>query len=249
MSFDDLRTAMAVALAVFLVVLRLDAQRLGAAEYDELDDEGRRPPFLSRLSWYLLGIALLALVAVVHPDPGRALLLGLGSDRVAALAWGLIFGFVGAAQAVLLAWVRWRRLRLPAGREYPGAILNAVGTAVVDEGAFRGVILGLLVSVGLPGGIAILAQGIGYVLATGVAAPGRDRYTLILTLLLGLTGGVLTLFTGGIGAAVIGHATTRLAMFAMTGHAGMIAPRGRETWEIEEDRLPPPGWEIVEDDE
>ena len=249
MSFEELRAAVAVALAAFLVILRLDAERLGAAEYDEPDEWGRRPPFLPRLGWYLTGIALVALVEIVHPDPGRALLLGLGNDRVVALVVGLVFGMVGIGQAAALAWTRWQRFRVPAPGEYPGAILNAVGTAVVDEAAFRGVLLGLLLAVGVPANVAIVAQGLVYVLATRVAATGRSRYTLFFTLLLGMAAGWATVFTGGIGAAILGHATSRLAVFAFTGHAGLLAPRGREVEEIERERLPPPGWEVVEDDE
>src|SRR3990170_1517523 len=249
MSVEELRAAVAVALAAFLLILRLDAERLGAAEYDEPDDWGRRPPFLPRLGWYFTGIALVALVEFVHPDPGTALLLGLGNDRVVALLVGLVFGLVGAAQAATLAWARWQRFRLPAPREYPGAILNAVGTAVVDEAAFRGVLLGLLLAMGVPASAAIVAQALLYVLATRVAATGRSRYTLFFTLLLGMAAGWVTVFTGGIGAAVLGHATTRLAVFAFTGHAGLLAPRGQEVEEIERERLPPPGWEVVGDDE
>ena len=65
--------------------MRIDAHRFGAAEYDEPDDSGRRPPFLPRLGWYLTGIALVVLVEFVHPDPIHGLLLGLGNDRAVAL--------------------------------------------------------------------------------------------------------------------------------------------------------------------
>jgi membrane protease YdiL (CAAX protease family) len=241
---DDLRAAVAVALAVFLVILRIDARRLGAAEYDEPDEWGRRPPFLPRLSWYLTGIALVILVAIVHPDPTHGLLLGLGTDRVLVLAAGILFGVLGVAQAAAFAWARYRRFRMPGPREYPGAILNSVGTAIVDEAAFRGVILGLLLAIGVPPTPAILTQGILYVLATRVGAE-RLGYTLLLTLGLGLVAGWVTFATGGIGAAVIGHATTRLAVFALTGHAAIVAPRGQEVEEIERVRLPPPGWHAV----
>jgi len=249
MSMEELRAAVAVALAAFLVILRLDAERLGAAEYDEPDEWGRRPPFLPRLGWYLTGIALVAIVEIVHPDPGRALLLGLGNDRVAALLVGIVFGLIGGAQAAALAWSRWGRFRLPTPGGYPGAILNAVGTAVVDEAAFRGVLLGLLIAVGVPAEAAIVAGALVYVLATRVGATGRSRYTFFFTLVLGMAAGWVTVLTGGIGAAVLGHATTRLAMFVFTGHAGLLAPRGQEVEEIERDRLPPPGWEVVEDEE
>ena len=248
MTVDEIRTAVAVALAIFLVILRIDARRLGAAEYDEPDGWGRRPPFLPRLSWYLTGIALVVLVAIVHPDPTHGLLLGLGNDRVAVLLVGLAFGAVGFAQAAALAWFRYRRFRLPSPREYPGAILNAVGTAIVDEAAFRGVILGLLLAVGVPPTTAIIAQALVYVLATRVGAE-RLGYTLLFTLALGLAAGWVTVVTGGIGAAVIGDAATRLAVFALTGHAAMLAPRGQEVEEIERVRLPPPGWQVIGGDD
>jgi len=249
MNVDQLRSAVAIALTVFLVILRLDAPRLGAAEYDEPDEWGRRPPFLPRLGWYLTGIALVALVEIVHPDPAHALLLGLGNDRIVSVGAGLGLGLIGGIQAAVFARLRWRRFRLPSPNEYPGAILNSIGTAVVDEAAFRGVLLGLLLAIGVPGTAAILAQALLYVLATRVGATGRQRYTFALTLVLGLAAGWVTVVTGGIGAAVIGHATTRLAVFMFTGHSGMFAPRGREIEEIERGRLPPPGWRVVDDEE
>jgi membrane protease YdiL (CAAX protease family) len=248
LSVDDIRAAVAVALAIFLVILRIDARRLGAAEYDEPDEWGRRPPFLPRLSWYLTGIALVVLIAFVHPDPTHGLLLGLGNDRVVVLVVGLLFGAVGLAQAAALAWFRYRRFRLPSPREYPGAILNSVGTAIVDEAAFRGVILGLLLAVGVPPTTAIIAQALVYVLATRVGAE-RLGYTLLFTLALGLAAGWVTVATGGIGAAVIGDAATRLAVFALTGHAAILAPRGQEVEEIERIRLPPPGWQVIGGDD
>ena len=41
---------------------------------------------------------------------------------------------------------------------------------------------------------------------------------------------------GGIGAAFLGHAITRFAVFLCTGHAGQTKPRGREAEEIERRR-------------
>lgn len=258
MTIDELRVLMVVGLALFLVPLRLDAQPLGAAEYDEPDERGRRPPLRRRLAWYGLGVGLVALIYFVHPDAERTLGLRLARERLDALIYGLAFGAIGVAQAIAFGFLRYghvfaaHRLPLarvlPPARAYPGAILNAVGTALVDEGAFRGVILGLLSATGLPATQINLLQGLLYVLSTRVGAPGRDRYVLILTLVLGLAAGWVTLQTGGIGAAVIGHAVTRLAMFTMTGHAGMVAPRGRDPVVVEAERLPPRGWEIVQEE-
>jgi hypothetical protein len=64
---------------------------------------------------------------------------------------------------------------------------------------------------------------------------------------LGLVAGLLTIETGGIGAALVGHAILRFAIFITTGHAGQIRPLGEEPEEEEAERLPPEGWEIVRD--
>ena len=68
---------------------------------------------------------------------------------------------------------------------------------------------------------------------------------LVLALLIGLGAGWLTIATGGIGAAFLGHAITRFAVFLCTGHAGQVAPRGREDEDIEKRRRPPDGWRVV----
>jgi hypothetical protein len=46
-----------VGLVLLLIMLRLDAERFGAAEYDEAARDGHLPSFRRRLAWYLLGIA------------------------------------------------------------------------------------------------------------------------------------------------------------------------------------------------
>jgi len=65
---------------------------------------------------------------------------------------------------------------------------------------------------------------------------------LLLALGLGLFGGWATLATGGIGAAIIGHAGTSFALFVCTGHAGQVALPGFEPEEVARRRRPPDGW-------
>jgi hypothetical protein len=93
--------------------------------------------------------------------------------------------------------------------------------------------------------LANLLQTIIYALTTRLGAPGRDRYLLGLTLAIGILGGWLTLVTGGIAAAFLGHAVTRFAVFLCTGHIGQTMPRGREVEEIEKRRRPPDGWRVI----
>jgi hypothetical protein len=129
---------------------------------------------------------------------------------------------------------------------YPGAVLNAIGTAFIDEATFRGLVLGFLLLAGINPALAIVVQALLYVLATRTGAPGRSRYVFGLSLFLGIAAGWLTTVTGGIGAAFLGHAVTRIAVFVCTGHAGQPAPRGHEVEDSWEFRRPPDGWRQME---
>ena len=64
-------------------------------------------------------------------------------------------------------------------------------------------------------------------------------------LIIGLAGGWLTALTGGIGAAFLGHAITRIAIFLTTGHAGIPKPRGTEDEEVARRRATPKGWQVL----
>jgi membrane protease YdiL (CAAX protease family) len=118
-------------------------------------------------------------------------------------------------------------------------------TAIVDEVAFRGAVLGILLVTGLDPTAANVIQALLYALATRLGAPGRNRWLLVMALLIGLVGGWVTAVTGGIAAAFLGHAVTRFAVFLSTGHAGQFLPRGREVEEIEAKRRPPQGWRVI----
>jgi hypothetical protein len=234
----------ALALALLLVLLRFDAEQFGAAEYDEARPDGRSPSLRRRLAWYALGIGGVIAIAWIHPDPVGELYFGVG-DRGAAILGGLGYAAIGTGQAIAFAWLRYQHLRLPATSSYPGALLNSVSTAFVDEAVFRGAILGVLLVAGVDPSLASIGQAVLYTLATRLGAPGRDRYMLVLTLVIGLGGGWLTIATGGIAAAFFGHAVTRFAVFLCTGHAGQVALRGREKEDIERRRRPPEGWRVI----
>jgi hypothetical protein len=241
---DTLRALITVGLVLLLVMLRLDAERFGAAEYDEASREGHMPSFRRRMAWYILGVGLVLAILFVHPAPDVDLFLGSG-DRILALVGGLLFAIVGAGQAMAFAWLRYKKLRLPDVASYPGALVNALATAFIDEAAYRGALFGILLSTGIGATTANVLQAIIYALSTRLGAPGRDRYMLVLALLIGLAGGWLTAWTGGIAAAFLGHAVTRFAVFLATGHAGQVALRGRETEDIEKRRRPPDGWRVI----
>jgi hypothetical protein len=241
---EGLGPLIALGLTLLLVMLRLEAERFNAAEYDE-PVRGRRPSLLRRLAWYVLGVAGVLALLVVHPTAERDLYLQVG-DRSGILI-AFVLGGLGVGQAIGLALLHYRRLRFPAIRAYPGALMNEILTAFIDEAVFRGAVLGyfMLVTDG-EANIAILGSAIVYALCTRLGAPGRDKYMLVLALLIGLIGGWATLLTGGIGAAFLGHAITRVAVFLTTGHAGQPPARGTEVEDVEKRRRTPEGWRAVD---
>ena len=131
-----IRTLIAVGLALLLVMLRLEAVRFNAAEYDDPID-GRAPSLRRRVAWYAIGLVLVAAIFLVHPAPQADFALSAG-DRQQALVYGFLYAAAGTAIALGIAFYRYRRLRFPDAWSYPGALLNAVVTALIDEVAFRG---------------------------------------------------------------------------------------------------------------
>jgi membrane protease YdiL (CAAX protease family) len=242
---ETLRVLVALAITIFLVILRFEAEKFGAAEYDEATRDGRRASLVRRLSWIVLGFALVGALLLVHPNPAGDLGIELG-DRGEALLLGFGFGAIGALQAAAYAIFRYGRIRLPPAWTYPGAVLNGIGTAFIDEATFRGAVLGLLLLIGLNPGTAIVVQTFVYTLATRTGAPGRGRYMFVLTLVGGLAAGWLTVTTGAIGAAFLAHAITRISVFVCTGHAGRPALRGEEIEEGWEYRTAPRGWRPID---
>jgi membrane protease YdiL (CAAX protease family) len=199
---------------------------------------------MRRGAWYVLGVGGVVAILWIHPAPDVGLYLGLG-DRLGAIGLGLLLGLLGAGQAAAVAWYHYHHLRLPDVRAYPGALVNEIATAFVDEAVFRGALLGALVAFGLEPMLAIVVQTLAYALATRLGAPGRDRYMFALALGIGLIAGWATVTSGGIAAAFLGHAVTRVAVFLTTGHAGQRAPSGREVEDVERRRRIPDGWRIV----
>jgi Type II CAAX prenyl endopeptidase Rce1-like len=238
------RSLIAVGLMLLMVMLRLDSERFGTAEYYEATGAGERPRVRRRLAWYGIGLFLAVGIYTIDPQPQSELLLGIG-DRLGAVLGGIVYGTAGIVIAVAFASYRYRRIRFPDERSYPGALLNSTATAFIDEVAFRGALFGLLMTAGVDPTAANLIQAIVYTLTTRLGAPGRDRNLLVLTLGMGVLGGWLTALTGGIAAAFLGHAVTRFAVFLCTGHTGQTLPRGREVEEIENRRRPPDGWRVI----
>ncbi len=245
---DEIRVLMVLGIALLLVILRFDAERFNAAEYDDIDRWGRKPSLLRRLAWYLLGFGGIFLVLKIYPDPVNGLYLSLG-DRLGTVILGLAYGAIGVAIAVGIALYRYHYVRFPPVSLYPAKITNAIATAFIDEAVFRGIVFGFLVLTPMDANLANLTQAMLYALATRLGAPGRPWYMLVTVLAIGLVGGWLTGVTGGIGAAFLGHAITRIAIFLTTGHAGIPKARGTEEEEVERRRRTPEGWQVLGPDE
>lgn len=230
-----------------LVLLRFDARRFGAAEYDDEEAPGGARPWLSRLAWYGGGLVLIGIVYALHDRPLSVLHLTVGPDRGGSILFGLLLGVLGTGVAVAYGLWRPNGLRLPPARRYPAAVVNSVGTAFLDEAVFRGILLGLTLAADWPLDLAIAFQAIVYALATRLGSRGRPPGMLLLALAIGFVGGWATIQTGGIGAAVLGHAVTRLAFFVTTGRVGVLRARASAD-EIDEANGPPPeGWAVRAD--
>ena len=113
------------------------------------------------------------------PNPQQELFLGSG-DRLGAVLGGLAYGLGGVAFAVAFATFRYHRIRFPDAWSYPGALLNSVATAFIDEVAFRGAIFGLLLSTGIERRASRTSSRRSCTRSsTRLGAPGRDRYLLV----------------------------------------------------------------------
>jgi hypothetical protein len=247
---DTLEFLIMLALAGLLILLRFDARRFGAADFDDEEAVGGWRTWARRLTWYGLGVLLVFAVYFLFPQPMTLLHLQMGEPRTNVLLLGVVLGLVGTAYAAAYAWWRFGDLRLPPLHRYPAAFLNSTATAFIDEAAFRGILLGLLLFYDWPLQYAIAFQAVIYALATRLGAPGRPRALLLLSLLIGLVGGWLTTTTAGIGAAFLAHALTRFGIFIATGHAGQVTASTTREEEavLEGSSIAPAGWEVIETD-
>ena len=212
---DFVQYLLFIGMAALMFILRLDTKRFSAAEWDTQDGDWR--VWMGRLSWYGAGVALALIVFALHPKPVEELNLVLSPDRTEAVVYGLLFGGAGIAAAFVLAVLRNGRISFPAPGRYPGGILTAVGTAFYDEWLFRGVLLGLLLSLDLPDWLAVVSAAFIYAFTVRAGTGSRGIFTLALWLAIGLVAGALTVSTLGIAAGFLGHAITRFALFMTMG--------------------------------
>ena len=94
--FPTLQRLIASGLALLLVMLRLEAERFNAAEYDEPAD-GRPPSFRRRVAWYATRLRAHRRDPV-HPSRARSEDFFLGAGRPSAtVVYGFLYAAIGTA--------------------------------------------------------------------------------------------------------------------------------------------------------
>ena len=112
---ETLRILVALALTGLLVMLRLDAERFGTAEYYEATRDGEKPRIRRRLSWYALGIGIGVAILIIHPKPQTDFFLE-GSPVDAGLAGHIGIGALNRFKVIFDYSRRQMILEAPAGK-------------------------------------------------------------------------------------------------------------------------------------
>jgi Type II CAAX prenyl endopeptidase Rce1-like len=208
---DSLRLAIAIGMTVFMVVLRFDQERIMRSDYFR-----SRSGWMGPLSYYGLVLLFTAGIILILPR-GRASLFLVGGDPADLLPAMLAFGVVGALNGAALALVRFRAL-LPLPLEMlPGRTGAAALNAVAEELQFRSVILGLMLVGGLNPGLAVALQAVLFGAAHRRVWRERDWYFVIGSVILGYACGLVTITTGTVIPAMVGHFAVTMGIYAFAG--------------------------------
>ena len=209
--FDSLRLAIAFGLTLFLVLLRFDSERITRSDYFRY-----RTPWMGPVSYYVLVIAFAIGIAIILPE-GRELLFLTGGQTDEMLPVMLAFVGVALLNAVALAFLRYGSI-LPLPVELlPSRVLGAAANAISEEIQFRSIVLGMLLFAGLDAGPALAVQALVYGLAHRRLWRDRDWYFLFGSVLLGWAAGVVTVNTGSVIPAIVGHFAVTMSLFAFAG--------------------------------
>jgi hypothetical protein len=211
-SLEDLRVVIALAMVGFLLLLRFDSARFGAAEWDPGPGYDTPMGLIVRGTWPIVAMILASIAALVLPAGPAALGIEPAGGRTAeSIVLAITFGGLGIGAVFGIAYLRTRTWppRFVPLAGVPRVALNAIGAALVDEIAFRGVLLSLLLTAGFPPLAAFLVQDIVYGLATRLGAQNVTLPLLGAALVLGAVNGLLVLSTGAILAPVLVHVVVR----------------------------------------
>ena len=209
--FDSLRLAIALGLTLFLVLLRFDSERITRSDYFRY-----RTPWMGPVSYYVLVIGFTIGIALILPS-GREQLFLTGGETDEMLPIMLLFVTVALLNGIALAFLRYGGI-LPLPIELlPSRVLGAAMNAISEELQFRSVVLGMLLFAGVPVGWAIAVQALVYGLAHRRLWRDRDWYFLLGSVILGWAAGVVTVETGSVIPAIVGHFAVTMSLFAFAG--------------------------------
>jgi hypothetical protein len=208
---ESLRLAIALGLTLFLVLLRFDSERITRSDYFRY-----RTPWMGPVSYYVLVGVFAVGIAIILPS-GRNQLFLTGGETDEMLPVMLLFVAVALLNGVALAFLRYGGI-LPLPVELlPSRVLGAAANALSEELQFRSIVLGMLLFAGMPVGWAIAVQALVYGLAHRRLWRDRDWYFLAGSVLLGWAAGVVTVETGSVIPAVVGHFAVTMSLFAFAG--------------------------------
>ena len=208
---DSLRLAIAIGMTVFMVVLRFDQERIMRSDYFR-----SRSRWLGPLSYYGLVLIFTAGIILILPR-GRASLFLVGGEVGDLLPAMVAFALVGIANGAALALVRFRSI-LPLPLEMlPNRSVAAALNAMAEELQFRSVILGLMLVGGLDPGIAVALQAVLFGAAHRRVWRERDWYFVIGSVILGYACGLVTVSTGSVIPAMVGHFAVTMGIYAFAG--------------------------------
>jgi hypothetical protein len=208
---DALRLSIALGLTIFLVLLRFDADRIMRSDYFRY-----RYPWLGPVSYYGLVILFAIGIVIILPN-GRGQLFLTRADEGEMLPLVLGFAVVGVLNGIAFAF-RWYGGITPLPLSLlPSRLLGAAASAVADELQFRSIVLGLLIFAELPAGTAVIIQALLYGLAQRRLWRERQWYFLIASVILGYACGWVTVLTGSVVPAIVGHFVVIAALLAFAG--------------------------------
>ena len=208
---DSLRLAIAIGMTVFMVLLRFDQERIMRSDYFR-----SRSVWAGPASYYALVLLFMLGIVVILPH-GRSSLFLVGAEPTDILPAMVLFALVAVANGGGLALLRFRAV-LPLPMELlPSRTLGAAANAVAEELQFRSIILGLLLVGGMDAGLAIAIQAILFGAAHRRLWRNRDWYFLAGSLLLGYACGLVTVTSGSIIPAMVGHFSVTMAIYAFAG--------------------------------
>jgi hypothetical protein len=208
---DSLRLAIVIGLTIFMVLLRFDADRIIRSDYFRY-----RTPWLGPVSYYILVIAFAVGIAFILPS-GRERLFLTGGETDEMLPVMLLFVTVALLNAAALAFLRYGSI-LPLPLELlPSRLVGAAANAISEELQFRSIVLGMLIFAGVPSGWAVALQAVVYGFAHRRLWRDRDWYFLFGSVLLGWAAGAVTVNTGSVIPAIVGHFAVTMSLFAFAG--------------------------------